>query len=118
MSPETSATRAPSLVENFLWEGPIFLPHKAPTSQTQRLFYARLVGPRQSSPFLAAQDICSLAPSAEHPVFQSLLDSNFAGKLWMTGANSTHAKSKTISQESLGFSAAQTKKEPNPQSCI
>jgi hypothetical protein len=106
MSSKTSTTRSPPPVEDFLWEGPIFLPHKATTIQTQRLFYARLIGPRQSFAFLASQDVCSLAPSAEHPVFRSLLDSNFAAKLWMTGDNSTHAKSRTISQESLGFSSA------------
>jgi hypothetical protein len=104
MSPQSRTLRTPSITEEFSWEGPIFLPqHK--TTDRNRLFYARLTGPRQLCPFLPSQDVFSLAPSPDHAIFQSLVDSNITPTHWTLRTSATHAKSKTISRDSPGFSA-------------
>ncbi len=104
MSALAATPREPSITEDFSWEGPVFLPRNS-TTDKNRLFYARLKGPRQSYPFLP-QDRWSLSAAKDYPIFQSLLDSNFTPKTWTIRRSATHAKSKTISQELPGFPAA------------
>jgi hypothetical protein len=82
------------------WEGPIFLPGApAATTAKKQLFYARLAGLTRRYPFRPDEDPLLINPSPGYPVFQWLLDSNFAGAEWRVRNNATHARSRTYKMQ-------------------
>ena len=87
-TPDTSPT-----VEYQEWKGPIFLPNN------RGKFFAVLAGEAESYPFSSATDRFELKPSARHPIFQQLIESNFAGSVWSLRSSSRHAKSKTYKKD-------------------
>jgi hypothetical protein len=74
------------------WYGPVFLPGHGPNG---KLFFAKLSGPTQTSPFVPSEDVITLKPSKNAPVLNWLVESNFAGHEWAVRADARHAKSKT-----------------------
>ena len=72
---------------------PIFLPNH------RGKFFAVLAGEAESYLFSSATDRFELKPSARHPIFQQLIESNFAGSVWSLRSSSRHAKSKTYKKD-------------------
>ena len=102
MRPDTAhALQTASHASSDIWEGPIFLPTD-PTRKNapRRLFYGRLQGTTRSHA-CSANDIVSIRPAAEAPVFAWLLESGFTGREWTIRENATHAKSKTVARNHL-----------------
>ena len=83
----------PPIIEYQEWKGPVFLPN------SRGKFFAILAGETESYPFSPATDRFELKPSPRHPIFQRLVESNFAGKTWSLRSSSRHAKSKTYKQD-------------------
>ena len=91
---EMSVQDPPAVTEYQEWKGPVFLPNN------RGKFFAILAGETESYPFSSATDRLELKPSPRHPIFQQLLESNFAGKTWSLRSSSRHAKSKTYKRDS------------------
>ena len=89
LNAEMSVQDTPPITEYQEWRGPVFLPN------SRGKFFAILAGETESYPFSSATDRLELKPSPRHPIFQRLLESNFAGKTWSLRSSSRHAKSKT-----------------------
>ena len=77
-------------VEYLEWKGPVFLP------KNRGKFFALLAGEAEIYPFSPEKDRLEIKSSANYRIFQQLIDSNFAGKVWSLRSSSRHAKSKTI----------------------
>lgn len=92
---EAASARQPSRDEIDGFEGPIFLPGAPPGKPNQgRLFFGQLHGQTQAYPFLPTDSVV-LQPTADCPVLQWLVDSNFRGEEWLIRRDATHGKSKT-----------------------
>jgi len=92
---DAAVTRQPNRDEVDGFEGPIFLPGAPLGKPLQgRLFFGRLHGQTQVYPFLPTDRVL-LSPTADCPVLQWLVDSNFRGEEWSIRRDATHGKSKT-----------------------
>ena len=91
---EMSIPDTPPTVEYQEWEGPIFLPNN------RGKFFALLAGKAEIYPFSPETDRFETKPSARHPIFQQLIESNFACSVWSLRSSSRHAKSKTYKRDS------------------
>ena len=87
-TPNTSPT-----VEYLEWQGPIFLPNNGGK------FFAILSGEAEIYPFSPVTDSFEIEPSGRHPIFQQLIESNFACSVWSLRSSSRHAKSKTYKRD-------------------
>ena len=94
LNAEMSVQDTPPITEYQEWRGPVFLPN------SRSKFFAVLAGETESYPFSSATDRLELKPSPRHPIFQQLIESNFAGKTWSLRSSSRHAKSKTYKRDS------------------
>ncbi len=90
---EMSMPDMPPMVEYLEWQGPIFLPNK------RGKFFAILAGEAEIYPFSSEVDTFDIRPSADHKVFQQLIESNFTGSVWALRSKSRHAKSKTYNRD-------------------
>ncbi len=90
---EMSIPEISPLVEYLEWKGPIFLPNN------RGKFFAILAGEAKIYPFSPETDRFEIKSSTRHPIFQQLIDSNFAGSVWSLRSNSRHAKSKTYKRD-------------------
>ena len=90
---EMSMPDTPPIVEYLEWRGPIFLPNK------RGKFFAILAGEAEMYPFSSEVDTFDIRPSADHEIFQQLIESNFTGSVWALRSKSRHAKSKTYSRD-------------------
>ena len=81
------------IVEYLEWRGPIFLPNK------RGKFFAILSGEAEIYPFSSEVDTFDIKPSADHKIFQQLIESNFTGSVWVLRSKSRHAKSKTYNRD-------------------
>ena len=88
------------VVEYLEWKGPIFLPN------SRSKFFAILGGEAEIYPFSPEKDRFEIKPSADHRIFQQLIDSNFVGSVWSLRSNSRHAKSKTYAISNFGRNAS------------
>jgi hypothetical protein len=86
--------QAPAAIRNEEWSGPVFLPRKT-TKQPGYKFFVRLGGEQQNYPFSPSDQI---AIKPEHPIFRSLIDSNFTAREWRIRSAAEHAKSKTYAR--------------------
>ena len=93
LNAEMAVQNTPLIIEYQEWKGPVFLPNN------RGKFFAILAGETESYPFSPATDRFELKPSPRHPIFQRLVESNFAGKTWSLRSSSRHAKSKTYKQD-------------------
>ena len=93
LNAEMSVQDTPLITEYQEWRGPVFLPN------SRGKFFAILAGETESYPFSSATDRLELKPSPRHPIFQQLIESNFAGKTWSLRSSSRHAKSKTYKRD-------------------
>ena len=79
-----------------VWEGAIYLPPRpARGPGPGKMFYARLAGLTEISPFQPAEDSIKITPQASDPVLSWLLESGFTGQEWHVRHSATHARSKT-----------------------
>ncbi len=84
----------PSINEMLDWT--IHLPTRSRKAQpTRNLFYARLSGLTDITPFIASADTLKITESASQPVLGWLLESNFTGREWHIRNSATHARTKT-----------------------
>ncbi|HRH43053.1 MAG TPA: hypothetical protein PKY82_15595 [Pyrinomonadaceae bacterium] len=74
------------------WEGAVFLPK----NRGEKYFIAKLSGETQVCLFDESDQV-ELKSDVNHPIFDSLIKSNFIGKEWRMRSNAFHAKSKTYS---------------------
>ena len=92
--------RAGALKVHEHWEGAIYLPPRPAKSRTPgNVFYARLSGLTEISPFLPGEDTLRITPSRSDPVLGWLLESGFVGREWHVRSAATHARSKTYPRE-------------------
>ena len=83
-----------------VWEGKIYLPPRTSNARFPgNLFYARLSGLSQVSPFTAGKDVLQLTSSESEPVLGWLLESEFSGTEWHVRNSATHARSKTYPRD-------------------
>lgn len=79
-----------------VWEGAIYLPPRpAQGPAPGKVFYARLEGLTEVSPFQPAVDAIQITPQASEPVLGWLLESEFTGREWHVRHSATHARSQT-----------------------
>ncbi len=79
-----------------IWEGPIYLPPRPAKARLPgKLFYARLAGLTEISPFQTSEDSFCATATASDPVFGWLMESGFAGREWHIRSAATHARSQT-----------------------
>ncbi len=76
--------------ENEYWAGAVFLPR----SKGEKYFIAKLSGKSKICRF-DKSDRVELKSDAKYSIFDSLINSDFAGKEWRMRNNAFHAKSKT-----------------------
>ena len=93
LNAEMSVRNVLPTIEYQEWRGPVFLPN------SRGKFFAILAGETESYPFSSATDRLELKLSPRHPIFQQLIESNFAGKTWSLRSSSRHAKSKTYKRD-------------------
>jgi hypothetical protein len=92
---ERHGTTAPEERDN-AWQGAIYLPSRITRAQKRyEVFFARLSGRTQITPFEDSLDLIQFAVSKRDPIFQLLIDSRFTGVEWRVRSNATHARSKT-----------------------
>lgn len=90
-----SQSPATEQVDEF-WEGAIYLPPRpAHARGPGKVFYARLAGLTEISPFQPAEDSIKITPQSSDPVLSWLLESGFTGQEWHVRHSATHARSKT-----------------------
>jgi hypothetical protein len=85
--------RAATRAGDETWEGPAFLPPRAPASD-KRLVFGRFKGHTVVYPFLSGDSV-SLDGSTGGRVLRPLIDSDFSAKEWVVRADATHGRSKT-----------------------
>lgn len=83
----------PPVVEYLEWKVPIFLPNN------RGKYFLVLAGEADLYPFSPETDQFELKPSARHQIFQQLIESNFAGSVWVLRNNSRYAKLKTYRRD-------------------
>ena len=83
-----------------VWEGAIFLPPRpAQARGPGKVFYARLEGLTEISPFQPAEDSIKITSMASEPVLSWLLESGFTGWEWHVRSSATHARSNTYPRD-------------------
>jgi hypothetical protein len=89
------AARLPSRDGEEGWTGPVYLPrgHRDSTN-SGKLFFARLHGQTQTFPFQASADTLAITPATDE-VLSTLIDSGFTPSEWVIRTDASHSKSKT-----------------------
>ena len=85
---------APKIDES--WDGAIYLPPRTAKARIPgNLFYAKLSGPTEITPFQPGADTLRITPAPSDPVLSWLLESGLTGREWHVRSSATHARSKT-----------------------
>ena len=79
--------------EDEMLEGAIYLPTTG--TQTGNVFFAKLGGYTEAYSFIPGTDKIEMKPSQQSPVFEWLVESQFAPQEWRLRNNATHARTKT-----------------------
>lgn len=83
-----------------VWDGAIYLPPRPANARYPgNLFYARLGGLTEISPFQPAGDTLQITPSPSAPVLSWVWESGFVGSEWHVRHSATHARSKTYPRD-------------------
>lgn len=104
MGVATLAERVSQVEPRHTWEGPIYLPNlRRPGAAGTRLFFGKLAGEARICEFSPSDDLLSIVPSRDYPVFQWLLESQFAGRQWQLRSSGAHSKSKTLRRAAVAL---------------
>jgi hypothetical protein len=89
---------APKIDES--WEGAIYLPPRTVKARIPgNLFYAKLSGLTEITPFRAGADTLRITPSPSDPILSWLLESGLTGREWHVRSSATHSRSKTYPRD-------------------